>query len=176
MWKLIANAVAFNLCWFGLVLQGNWAVPLVLLWVATHIVLQKAPWLELRLIATVTSIGVLTDSLLVQTGVLVFSHSLLVLPLWMAALWISFATTLNHSLQVLRRSRVLRILAALIGVPSSYLLGSRLGNVELGLSLPATYVVFAVTWIFLLEVFARLPFYTANKNNTSPRFTSETPS
>lgn len=156
MLKFISNAVAFNLCWFGLVLQGNLAVPFALAWIVVHVALQKDARQELRFIAVAGLIGVLTDTLLMKSGVLVFGDSVSWLPLWMIALWISFTTTLNHSLAILLRSRALRLLAAVAGAPSSYLLGSRLGNVELGLSHLATYAVLAVTWIILLEIFAWL--------------------
>ena len=165
--KLIVNALAFNACWFGLVLLGNVAVPFALMWVALHITLQQEPWQELRYIAAVLAIGVVSDSLLVTTGVLTFETSTLWLPGWMIALWLSFSTTLNHSLSVLRRSRLLRAGVALTGAPSSYLLGSRLGGVELGFSLPVTFAIFSVTWFILLEVFSWIPLQRPSPINTT---------
>lgn len=157
MLKLIINATAFNLCWFGLVLAGNAAVPWALAWVALHIMLQPDSWQEMRFVLTVSVIGIITDATLTGLGVLIFSEQSMLLPLWMVALWLGFATTVNHSLAVLRRSRVLRVLVAIAGAPSSYLLGSRLGQVELGQDILATYGIFSITWVVLLEVFARIP-------------------
>lgn len=159
MLKFIANAIAFNLCWFALVLQGNWAVPWVITWVIVHILIQQDSWREMQFILAVAAIGVMVDSILTASGVLIFAESTSRLPLWMVSLWLGFATTLNHSLAVLNRSRLARVLVAIAGAPSSYLLGSRLGQVELGLNVLATYLVFALTWVLLLEIFARLPFH-----------------
>ena len=99
---------------------------------------------------------------------LTFEGAAFWLPLWMITLWFSFSTTLNHSLAILRRSRSLRTLVAFTGAPSSYLLGSQLDNVELGLGLPATFAVFAVTWFILLEIFSRIPIQNATPPELCP--------
>ncbi|WP_339866286.1 DUF2878 domain-containing protein [Pseudohongiella nitratireducens] len=168
MVKLIVNAMAFNACWFGLVLLGNTAVPFALAWVVIHIALQRESLQELRYIASVVAVGAASDSLLIASGVLTFEGAAFWLPLWMITLWFSFSTTLNHSLAMLRRSRLLRTLVAFTGAPSSYLLGSQLGNVELGLGLPATFAVFAVTWFILLEIFSHIPIQHAIPPETCP--------
>jgi hypothetical protein len=142
MIHLIINAVLINIAWLVTVVpaaQGmTWAGPAFsLLWLAVHSTYYTRTRLaDISLCILAAIIGYLADSLLVITGVMSFpeltqqgSPS----TVWMVALWINLALTLNHSLRWLH-NRLL--FAAILGTGAAalaYYTGNKLGAINLDL-------------------------------------------
>jgi hypothetical protein len=145
---MLLNLVAFNCSWLGLVLFGNLAIPFVVLWLFIHIYFSKNYLSELKLILTVTIIGICVDSTLVALGVFKF-HVPLLLPLWLIVLWSAFAGTIAHSLNFLNTSTKLQFIAGFVFPPLSYLAGASLSKVEFGYSAVTTYLILAPLWACL---------------------------
>ena len=109
------NFVFFQLGWFACVLgaanqQVFWAVLVTLAYIAFHVWYQDEPKESLRLLSRALLYGIVTDSLLVQTGYLNFNDpwpSSQLSPVWMWVLWVLVATTINGSLSWLRGRPVL---------------------------------------------------------------------
>lgn len=157
---MLFNLIAFNCSWLGLVLFGNVAIPFVLLWLFIHVYLSKNYLAELKLILSVTVIGVCLDSLLTSFGVFTFSDSLL-LPFWLIVLWSAFAGTIAHSLNFLTANKRLQFVIGFIFPPFSYLAGASLSKVELGYQTLTTYFILAPLWgcLFIVIYLLKNAFY-----------------
>lgn len=114
------------------------------------------------------TIGYLFDSLQVLIGVMAFPVHVALgwpSPIWMIALWINLAATLNLSLKWLQGKLLLAAILGAIGGPATYYAGSRLGAVELfG---PVSLLALSLQWVIampLLVYFAQ----RQNQGNTDP--------
>ncbi len=97
-------------------------------------------------------LGIAIDSVFTALGVFQFANHGAMLPLWMCALWIAFATTLPLSLRLLGRNAYLAALTGALGFPFSYYLGYKLGAVSFGIALPWVIALVALTWAFFLPI------------------------
>lgn len=129
------NVVAFQCAWFGCALGAAFGFAWVGVGVATlaaalHLALahRRAP--EVALIATAMVLGAIWDSLWLRQGWIGFAASGPwpgIAPLFMIALWMAFATTLNVSLRWLGRRYALAACLGAVGGPLAYYAGERLG-------------------------------------------------
>jgi hypothetical protein len=137
--KLI-NFVLFQLGWFACILGAahgyvTMAVLFCLAVAAFHLWQSREPMQEGILLLKILALGIGADTLLLQTGSLVFeSKGLLpgLSPIWMWSLWVILGCTLNESMSWLRGRYVLAaVLGAVVG-PLSYLAGVKLGAASWG--------------------------------------------
>ena len=156
----LVERVWFNALWF----QGFWLcavvgrerlLPLTLLLLALHFWLVRDWRGELRALLWVAGVGILVDSSLGASGVFVFPGDA-VLPLWLAALWLGFATTVTRSLAWLAARPWLAAVCGLLVMPWNYAVGERLGAVEFGFGLGPTAVLLGVAWAILLPLLMHL--------------------
>jgi hypothetical protein len=148
---MLFNLLAFNFSWLGLVLIGNTAIPFVLLWLLAHIYWSTQRVAEIKLIASVTVIGVSIDSILVAFDVFAFNGPF-ILPIWLIVLWTAFSCTIAHSLNFLTSKKKLQFILGSIFPPFSYLAGASLSKVELGYETITTYFILAPLWGCLFVV------------------------
>ena len=128
------NFILFQAGWFACILgaahqQVLWAVIGSLAYIIFHIWRSQTPKLELSLLLKVLSFGILTDSLLMYLGFLDFKGawpSPYLSPVWMWALWLLVASTLNSSLSWLKGRPVLGVVLGATSGPLSYEAGIRL--------------------------------------------------
>ena len=114
MRKLI-NFVLFQLGWFACILGAaygyvSWAVLFCLAVAAFHLWQSNEPMQEGVLLLKILVLGIAADTLLLQTGSLVFeSKGLLpaLSPIWMWSLWVILGCTLNESMSWLKGRFVL---------------------------------------------------------------------
>nr|WP_207280756.1 DUF2878 domain-containing protein [Thiocystis violacea] len=153
--------IAFQLAWFACVLGGahHWpwlGVIVAVLVVALRLLQSPKPQTEAVMILAVGLIGAAWDSLLVRLGFLSYPSGMLLpwlAPIWIIAMWLAFATTLNVSLGWLKGRWYLASLFGAIGGPLAYYAGNRLG----GVSFPDTLVAMTVLaggWSFLMPLTA----------------------
>ncbi len=140
MIHFVLNAVIFDLAWLVNVMpagQGlTWYGPLFsMCWLLFHMAYYPLKRLsDLRLCIIAALIGYAADSLLVISDMMSFpQHAQLGGPstLWMVALWINLALTLNHSLIWLRHRYLLAAILGAIAAPLAYLAGNKLGAITL---------------------------------------------
>ena len=129
------NFVLFQLGWFACVLGAAnkevlWAVLGTLTYVAFHAWRSPSPRAEISLLVKALALGVLADSLIMHLGYIDFRDSWpspYLSPLWMWALWLLVATTINGSLSWLRGRPILAAFLGAICGPMSYEAGIELG-------------------------------------------------
>ncbi len=138
------NIALFQVGWWGVVLaaasgQAVWGVLLVALLAVVH--LQRTGWQarEFQLLLAVALIGLAYDSLLSWLGWVSYAGSApgSLAPLWMVALWVNFALTLNGALAPLAQRPGLAALLGALGGPLAYWAGAGLGAMTFLEPLPA---------------------------------------
>ena len=152
---MLFNLLGFNLSWLGLIFFGNAFIPFTLFWLGLHLYWCKQIKPEAKLILVIVLIGTLVDTTLHSAKVLIFPQDHFI-PLWLIALWASFAATIAHSLQLLKSSALLQALVGFVFPPLSYIGGASLSSVELGYSHFKTYLILALIWSFLMVVFFKI--------------------
>jgi len=141
----IINFILFQIGWFACVIGAAAGLPwagtaVALAVIALNLAMARQPRREFFLVIAAGLTGVVFDTALFQAGLVTFSHGLLVnglAPMWMVALWMLFATTLNVSLGWLKRNLWLAAVFGAIGGPLAYLAGARLGALVMPNFLPA---------------------------------------
>ena len=155
--NLWINAIAYQTTWLaaigGAAAGWWWMGPLALLlfaaWQLPRSTQRRADTL---LLGYAGALGFGVDSLFAQTGLLSYAAAVPWpewAPLWIVALWASFALTLNHSLAYLQRH--LQVAAALgaIGAPLAYSAAARSGALAFPPSATVTLVLLAAVWAIL---------------------------
>lgn len=147
----LVYVIGYNVVWLACVLGSargyGWIGPVAAIaLVSGHLWTRKNRASEATLIAILTTIGVVSDSTLAYAGILRFDGAGLLVPLWFAALWPSFATLLNSVLTWLRSRWLLAVLFGAIGGPFAYYSGAQLGALQLSENIPMALSVIAIEW------------------------------
>lgn len=167
----LINMASFYIGWFAC-LQGAirnlpWLGALVMAaLLALHLFLTENRAQELRFILVTGLLGSGLDSLLMLSGLYTFTNHTLawLCPVWMTALWMGFASTLNHSMRWLHGRYVLACLLGASGGPLSYYVGMHIGVLTFVPSLLVTLAVLAVVWSLVVPGLLWLA-----RNMTRPR-------
>ncbi|MGM0631855.1 MAG: DUF2878 domain-containing protein [Pseudomonadota bacterium] len=126
----VLNAVVFQLAWLLCVLGGNLvALPVTAGALALHLWLSTHRGAETRVLLAAIAVGLLCDSLLINSGVLLTPGMLP--PLWLLCLWPLFASTLGLALRWFRDRLPAAAVGGLVFAPMSYFGGSRIAGIEL---------------------------------------------
>ena len=118
---------------------------------ATHVLVlsrQKSEW---RSLLAVAICGWIIDSALIQFGVLHMANTAW-LPLWLALLWLAFATTVGYSLQWTATPWWLGSVLGAIAGPLSYWAGARLAGVELPLGHGPSVALLGLVWALAMPL------------------------
>lgn len=150
----LANFLAFQIGWWACILSAADGRPVIGIGVAAvlvsaHLALVRSRG-EVLLILTAGVVGLVLDGALAARGLLVFDELdapfLGPLPLWMAALWMNFAISLNHVMAWMRGRYLIGVLFGVLGGPSTYFAGERLGALSLGPDLVESLVGIGIVW------------------------------
>ena len=139
MRKLI-NFVLFQLGWFACILGAahGYVIAAVLFCaavVAFHLWQSHNRIQEGVLLLKTGALGIAADTLLLQTGSLIFESKGLMpalSPIWMWSLWVILGCTLNESMSWLKGRFVLAAVLGATTGPLSYLAGVKLGAAQWG--------------------------------------------
>lgn len=152
--KIIVNFVGFQVGWLatvssaaaGMAWIGMFVVAML---VALHLALHARPAQELLLIAGAIFVGTTGDSIHVLIGAVDFKGTALIsgmCPVWITALWINFAITLNVSLGFLQGRYLLAALLGAISGPMAYWAGAGIGALTLSDSLVFSFSAISVEY------------------------------
>lgn len=143
------NALWFQTTWFCTVLGRDALLPLSLALIALHLWLVPRRGRELAQLALLGGIGISLDTALSLTGVFVFADNV-ILPAWLACLWLAFVTTPGRGLAFLAPYPWLIALVGGLLVPLNYLAGEKLGAVTFGVATWQALGIMAIGWSLLL--------------------------
>lgn len=158
---MIANVLGYQAVWFACVggaASGRvWpGVAAALAFAIATLALGGRRADDLRTLAFVLPLGFVVDSSLVASGWISYSPSgpaASLAPAWIAAIWLAFAFTLNHSLAFLRPHRALSAVLGLAGGPLAYWGASRaFGVIEFAQPALTTLLVVGLCWAALLPL------------------------
>lgn len=162
---LIANALAFQGVWFACIVGASfgqaWPGVLAALAFAGATLVLGGQWrADLRTLAIALPLGLGLDCGFAAVGWLQYAPAAawpLAAPPWIAALWVGFAMTLNHSLAFLRGEPRLAALLGLVGGPLAYW-GAAQGFGVVSLPAPAgmTLLALGLAWAAFLPLVFRL--------------------
>ncbi len=159
-----ANLVGYQLVWFAVVIGASrgypgWGIAAALGFVAVQLRYSATRTADARALVAAFLCGFLLDGALAMTGWLHYASPLLSLPapIWILALWMAFAMTLNHSMVFLRGRPWLAAVLGAVGGPLAYL-GAARGFDAVIFAMPAWRAigVLAVGWALVLAVLASL--------------------
>jgi hypothetical protein len=128
-WAAMAfNVLGFQIVWLLCVwgsANSNWQIALfaAVVFAALSFLISTQRRLDLRTLLIALPVGFMMDSILAQSGLLRYASPLPSLnwaPLWIMALWLGFAMTLNHSLRVIYQDPWRTFLFGFIGGPMAY--------------------------------------------------------
>ncbi len=159
MISMIKNLTFFKIGWVACVLFAAAGSPeLAALSVAAvaaiHLVGVPAPAKEALLLGAAALIGLAWESLLVSIGLLVYpgyENASFFAPYWIVAMWVLFATTINHGLRWTKRNPWIAALAGGLGGPMAFFGGMNLGAVTFS-NTPVALLVIGAGWAVLLPL------------------------
>ena len=126
----------------------------VALVVATHLIGVAVPVKEALFLACAALIGLAWESLVQASGLLQYPASSaagVLAPHWIVAMWVLFATTINHGFSWVKRNWMLSALMGLIGGPMAFLAGAGMGAVSFS-NTPLALAVIGAGWMMLLPL------------------------
>jgi len=164
--KQLANFLLFQVAWFvavdaaarGALWTGLAAMAVV---VAVHLAWVSDRARELRFLLLAGLFGTLADTALAGIGATAYPSSraawpVALVPPWISALWIGFATLPRFSLAWLVRRPWLAAILGAVGGPLSYLAGARLGAVSVSPEPLLTWVALAAEYALATPLLLRL--------------------
>ena len=148
VWLACVAGASAGLVWPGVVASLAFA--------AATLIFAGQRSADLRTLAIAAPLGFGLDSLLVSAGWLTYSPAgpaSVLAPVWIGAIWLSFALTLNHSLAFLRPHRAVSALLGLAGGPFAYWSASKaFGVIEFAQPAGTTMLVVGLCWAALLPL------------------------
>ncbi|MBS0556406.1 MAG: DUF2878 domain-containing protein [Proteobacteria bacterium] len=127
------NIAFYQATWLAAIVGASrgwwWAGPAMLVVFATwQLAVSRQRLADIELMLCAALAGFVVDSACVRSGLFVYATPVPAAgfaPVWIVALWMSFALTLNHSLAYLRRNLPLAAVLGAIGAPLAYLAAAR---------------------------------------------------
>jgi len=162
--KVWVNLVLYQATWVAAVAgagRGLWWPGLIVLAAFALLQLGLGPWrrADACLLVGVSLLGFVLDSTFVQLGLMQFQAPVPwpgFAPVWMVALWTSFALTLNHSLAFLHGRPVLAAVLGAIGAPAAYwAAASGWHALAFPLGLAPMLGATAIAWALLMPLLSR---------------------
>lgn len=154
-WLKIINALGYQAVWFTTLLGAGlgyfWLGFLSsVLFAAIMLVFGGKAKADIRIVTIGLILGIAIDSLFAASGWIQYAMPwtlVIMAPLWIIALWLSFSFTLNHSMEFLRHNYLAASLFGLLGGPLAYWCADRLFNViEYGTDVSLVMSGLAVAW------------------------------
>jgi hypothetical protein len=149
---LLANFLLFQLAWFACVLGAAYGMPwlgvtVTLMTTGWHLYQSKRPKPEMLLMFAALLIGACFDQAMLFMQLIAYQQhgwSTSLVPVWILALWLAFASTLNLSLAWMQGRYLIGALFGASGGPLAYFGAQNIGAVTLPSS--ASYIALSVGW------------------------------
>jgi hypothetical protein len=138
-----------------------------------HLARVAVPVKEAVLIATAAVIGLAWESAVLATGLLQYPESSqagALAPHWIVAMWMLFATTINHGFSWIKRNWMLSAAMGLIGGPMAFFAGAGMGAVSFG-NTAAALALIGAGWMLLLPLLVLISDTIIDSQLLEPRAT-----
>lgn len=153
-WSWLPNALGFQIVWCAAVggAAGGlwWAGPLaVAIFAGAQLSVSRWRGADIKLMLLAAVLGFAVDTLWVQLGWIEFRSALpwsTLAPVWIVAMWMGFALTLNHSLSALKPHLVMAVVFGVIGGPLAYWIAGSVWNAAVIDKSMLPYVGLAISW------------------------------
>ena len=151
----IFNAAGFQGVWWLCVLGALWGVQYLgpiamLIFIAIHMLIIGKGKNELLFLFLIACIGTIVDSIKLTSGFISYMGGYetikIIAPLWITAMWVGFASTINHSLGWVHGRYLIAIMLGVIFGPLSYILGVKLQALTFNYSVIASSIILAIVW------------------------------
>lgn len=137
--RVILNVLGLQAGWFVCVMSGAGGYPWIAVafvggHIAIHLVSSPSRARDGIVIALTGVAGIGADAVLLAVGAIGFEAGVIggwVIPIWMIALWVNFATSLNLTLEFLHRRYVLAGLFGALGGSMAYVGGVKFGALNM---------------------------------------------
>lgn len=150
--NIFINIGIYQIIWFLCVYLENMgaflSVPLLLL----HLYITPCRIDDLKLMGTMLVLGVVVDGILHSYGFVSYNVTAQPIPIWLAVIWLSFATLPHHSLGWLKGHYLISALLGLLFGPLAYLGGVKLGAAYFNQSLTLSLIILSVIWTCVLPL------------------------
>ena len=158
---VVLNFVLFQITWFACVLGsakgypwlGAIIVTLSLFW---HLSQAKPKLIEAKWCLIALVIGAVFDQMILSLGLIQYNNngwSASMVPVWILALWLAFALTLNVSMRWLRGKYLVALVFGAVGGPLAYMGAQKLGAVTLG---EHSLIVLGIGWALITLAFSQI--------------------
>lgn len=162
--RIVINIVAFYAGWFGAALlaaRGYGAIAALpcLAVAALHLATTTDRRAAAQLMAIAAVMGAIAETALLASGATRFgvgAAAASLPPLWLIALWVAFATTLNVSLAWLQSRAAIAAILGFLGGPAAYYAGAELGAMQLGQPLWASLGAIGLVWAIAMPLLLSL--------------------
>lgn len=163
MINAIQNLTFFKVGWVACVLFAASGRPMlaslsVAVVVLVHLARVSNPAKESLLLAAAAAMGLAWESLMVASGVISYPGSeagTLLAPLWIVAMWVLFATTINHGFRWAKRHWAYPAILGAVGGPMAFSAGVGMGAAEFSNTFVALSVI-GIGWAVLLPLLCLL--------------------
>ena len=151
-YKNIFNIIGFQTGWWACVLGTKNGYPylgplVMLIFLSIHFARLEIRNKELLFATLVGLIGTFVDTVLLQTNLIEYQgvYTDNIAPLWITAMWIGFAATINHSLAWLNNKWIMSFALGAIFGPLSYYTGIKFEALHFEISV-LTISILALLW------------------------------
>jgi hypothetical protein len=137
MTRKLINLVLFKAGWIACVVLAARDLPMLAtlsvgVVALIHLFSVSVPVKEAIFLLAAAVVGLAWESLVLSTGLIQYPESSQYgawAPHWIVAMWVLFATTINHGLSWVKRNWMVSLTAGLIGGPVAFYAGAGLGAV-----------------------------------------------
>jgi hypothetical protein len=154
----LVNGLMFNITWFAIVTTESAVVAPILaaLHLLIHFVAMGKGFIELKVVAQVTLIGIVLDQLLFYLGVFNVGGLSALPPLWQPCLWPVLATTFMHAFAGLQARYWLASALGAVGGALSFIAGTGLTRVAFESDFFGPAIIGAL-WAALFPLLLQIP-------------------
>lgn len=162
--KTLSVLVGFNACWFACVLPAAYGLPyvgpiVVLMFSAAVLSMSRNYMGDALLVAAGVVFGYVLDSALVLIGAFTFPPGAswgAPTTWWMVAMWVNLATAMPVLFRWMIGRPFVAAVFGLLGGPSAYYSGEKLGAIELGDNLVFAMIAVGVGWALTMPLGVKL--------------------
>lgn len=127
---------------------------IMLIFLLIHFIVNGLKQSDVRIITIVGLIGIMIDSAFNMTTIIIYNgtNSNIFPPLWIIAMWIGFAATMNYSMSWLKNNYKIGFLVGSIFGPLSYITGHKFNAITINYSDSNPIFSLSISWALAVPI------------------------